>query len=93
MHMRRPAGHPVRRHRRRVRCPLTAAVGPVTLIAASNRRVTKLRLRRVTADETTFVEWVGQFDVADADEAEVCNSVMSLYHEGLEALRVRFAAS
>lgn len=57
------------------------------------QEVTKLRLRRVTADETTFVEWVGQFDVADADEAEVCNSVMSLYHEGLEALRVRFVAS
>lgn len=67
----------------------TITEGPVPL----QNYLSELRLRRVTADETTFVEWVGQFDVADADEAEVCNAVMSGYHEGLEALRARFASA
>jgi hypothetical protein len=57
--------------------------------------LSELRLRRVTADDTTFVEWVRQFDVADADadqaEAEVCNTVMTVYHAGLQALTDRFA--
>jgi hypothetical protein len=69
-------------------CAFTIIEGPVPL----ENYLSELRLRRVTADETTFVEWVGQFDVADADEAEVCNTVMTVYHAGLEALRARFTA-
>lgn len=50
----------------------------------------ELRLRRVTADERTFAEWVAQFDVADADETEVCGTVMTMFSEGLGALTSRF---
>lgn len=64
----------------------TVIEGPVPL----QNYLSELRLRRVTADETTFVEWVGQFDVADVDEADACNAVMTVYHEGLQALRTRF---
>lgn len=67
-------------------CAFTIIEGPVPV----QNYLSELRLRRVTADETTFVEWVGQFDVADADEAEVCNLVMTVYHEGLQALTERF---
>lgn len=52
--------------------------------------LSELRLHRVTADERTFVEWVGQFDVADAEEREVSHAIMTLYHAGLEALSGRF---
>ena len=51
----------------------------------------ELRLRRVTANEHTFAEWVAQFDVADADEAVVCDTVTSLFSEGLGALTDRFS--
>jgi hypothetical protein len=51
----------------------------------------ELRLRRVTADEHTFAEWLAQFDVADADEAEVCDTVTTMFHEGLAALIDRFS--
>lgn len=68
-------------------CAFTITEGPVPLA----NYLSELRLRRVTADETTFVEWVGQFDVADADEAEVCNTVMTVYHAGLQALTDRFS--
>lgn len=52
--------------------------------------LSELRLRRVTADERAFVEWAGQFDVADAEEAEVSHAIMTLYHAGLEELSGRF---
>jgi hypothetical protein len=68
-------------------CAFTITDGPVPL----QNYLSELRLRRITADETTFVEWVGQFDVADADEAVVCDTVMTVYHEGLRALTDRFA--
>lgn len=55
--------------------------------------LSELRLRRVTADERTFVEWVGQFDVGDAEEADVSHAIMALYHAGLEALSARFDRS
>lgn len=50
----------------------------------------ELRLRRVTAAEHTFAEWLAQFDVADDDEARVCATVTTLFHEGLAALVDRF---
>lgn len=53
----------------------------------------ELRLRRVTADERTFVEWVGQYDVADTSEADVADAITTLYHTGLEALARTFASS
>lgn len=70
-------------------CVYTIVAGPFRL----DHYLSELRLRRVTADETTFVEWVGQFDVADTDEADVCNTVMAFYSSGLEALTARFAQS
>lgn len=51
--------------------------------------LSEMRLRRVTADETTFAEWMGQFDVADTDEVDVCNTLMRLYSSGLHALAER----
>lgn len=51
----------------------------------------ELRLRRITADEHTFAEWLAQFDVADADEADVCGTVTTIFSEGLAALRTRFS--
>lgn len=50
----------------------------------------QVRLRRVTADEHTFAEWVAQFDVADADEAAVCGTISTLFSAGLGALTDRF---
>lgn len=68
-------------------CAFTIVEGPIPVV----NYLSELPLRRVTADETTFVEWVGQFDVADADEVEVCNTVMTMFHAGLEALADHFA--
>jgi hypothetical protein len=70
-------------------CAYTIVEAPLPL----DNYLSEVRLRRVTADETTFVEWVGQFDAADADEADACNTIMTFYHNGLEALRERFARS
>lgn len=50
----------------------------------------ELRLRRVTADEHTFVEWVGQFDVPNDEESATCDTVMTVFSDGLSALVERF---
>lgn len=67
-------------------CTYTIVESPLPVV----NYLSELRLRRVTADETTFVEWVGQFDVADADEADMCNTIMTVYHDGLHTLAQRF---
>jgi hypothetical protein len=66
-------------------CIYTIVESPLSLA----NYLSELRLRRVTADETTFAEWMGQFDVADTDESEVCNRLMRLYSSGLHALADR----
>lgn len=69
-------------------CTYTIVDAPLPLA----NYLSQLRLRRVTADEHTFAEWVGQFDAADADEADACGTIMTFYSQGLHALTERFAA-